>query len=124
MNTCERSEALRDYAFDELGGAERAAMEHHIPACATCEAELQSLRLTTATLRSIPDREIPQRIAFVSDQVFEPSPLVRFFRSFWTSPSRLAFASACLIAGALLVLVLHRPAEIRTVVPTPRMLDG
>ncbi|HXJ42381.1 MAG TPA: hypothetical protein VNH18_24080 [Bryobacteraceae bacterium] len=118
MNTCERSEALRDYAFDELNGADRAALERHLPTCATCEAELHSLRLTTATLRSIPDREIPQRIAFVSDKVFEPSPVARFFQGFWTSPSRLGFASACLIAGALLVSGLHRPTEIRTVVQT------
>src|SRR4051812_37548586 len=111
MTTCERSEALRDYAFDELTGADRAAMERHIPECAACEAELASLRLTTAALRSVPDREIPQRIAFVSDKVFGPSPLARFFQSFWTSPSRLGFASACLIAGALLVSALHRPTE-------------
>ncbi len=117
-SNCEQSEALRDYAFDELAGAQRAAMERHIQTCAACEAELQSLRLTSAALRSIPDREIPQRIAFVSDKLFEPSPVARFFQSFWTSPSRLGFASACLIAGALLVSTLRRPTEVRTVIQT------
>lgn len=123
MNLCERSEALRDYAFDELAGAERTAVERHIPTCQACESELQSLRMTTAALRSVPDREIPQRIAFVSDKVFEPSPIARFFQSFWTSPSRLGFASACLLAGALLVSALHRPTEVRTVVQTAGMQD-
>ena len=42
-------------------------------ACGDCALELDQLRLTTAALRTLPDREIPQRIAFVSDQVFEPS---------------------------------------------------
>lgn len=113
MSKCERSEALRDYAFDELPAGERPDMEQHLAACAECATELGQLRLTTAALRALPDREIPQRIAFVSDKVFEPSPLARWFGGFWNSAARLGFASACVLAGALVFSAARRPVEIR-----------
>jgi anti-sigma factor RsiW len=114
--SCSRAEALRDYAFDELTADERLAMEQHLAGCGTCAGELDQLRLTAAALRTLPDREIPQRIAFVSDRVFEPSA----FRRFWNSGARLGFASACVLAAGLVVSAWHyRPAaEIHTVVQT------
>ena len=119
MSTCDRAEALRDYAFNELPAAEIRGMEHHIETCAACAAELEQLRITTAALRSVPDREIPQRIAFVSDRVFAPSAPARFFGSFWNSAARLGFASACVLGTALIVSAYRRtppPPEVRTVV--------
>src|ERR1700761_9329402 len=94
LSPCTRAEALRDYAFDELPVEERLAMEQHLAGCAECALELDRLHLTTAALRTLPDREIPQRIAFVSDRVFEPSA----FRRFWNSGARLGFASACMLS--------------------------
>lgn len=123
MNICERSEALRDYAFDELPAPERATMERHLAACESCESEFRAIQLTTATLRSIPDREVPQRIAFVSDKIFEPSPVARFFRSFFTSGAQLGFASACLLTGAIVYSATQRPAEVRTVITTASNQD-
>jgi hypothetical protein len=120
MSTCTSAEALRDYAFDELAASERRSMEHHISGCAHCAAELNELRLTTAALKILPDQEIPQRIAFVSDKVFTRSPAARFFGGFWNSAARLGFASACVIAGALVVSAYHRPA---TVVQTNQTAD-
>jgi hypothetical protein len=109
------TESLRDYAFDELPAAERREMELHLAECDECSLELDSLRLTTAALRILPDREIPQRIAFVSDRVFKPSR----FSVFWNSAARLGFASACVLAVALVVSAAwKRPTEIRTVVQT------
>jgi anti-sigma factor RsiW len=108
--TCERLEELRDYAMGELGAAERETMERHVAGCGDCSAELSSLQLTTAALRSLPDREVPQRIAFVSDKVFAPSPVAAWFGSFWNSAARLGFASACLLAGAIVFSVVERPA--------------
>jgi hypothetical protein len=124
MSTCDRAEALRDYALDELPAGERPGMEQHIAVCGDCAAELDQLRVTTAVLRVLPDREIPQRIAFVSDKIFQPSPLARFFGGFWNSAARLGFASACVLGGALIIAAYHRPAqapaqrEVRTVVQT------
>lgn len=111
-------EALRDYAFDELPHSERAAIEQHVAACSECALELDRLRMTTTALRTLPDREIPQRIAFVSDRVFEPS----WFRRFWNSGAQLGFASACLLAVALVVSAWHfsagKTTEVRTIVQT------
>jgi anti-sigma factor RsiW len=109
-------EALRDYAFGELSADRQPELEQHLGICGECTLELDRLRLTTAALRTLPDREIPQRIAFVSDKVFEPSPVSRFFGGFWNSASRLGFASACVLGGALIVSAYHRPVEVRTVI--------
>ena len=121
MSTCTRAEELRDYAFDELAAPERRSMEQHISACADCAADLNELRFTTAALKILPDQEIPQRIAFVSDKVFAPSPAARFFGGIWNSAARLGFASACLIAVALVVSAYHRPAA--PVAPTLQAAD-
>lgn len=109
-------EALHDYAMGELAPAEYAALEQHVAVCGECAVELDRLRITTAALRILPDREIPQRIAFVSDKVFQPSPLGRFFGGFRNSAAWLGFASACVLSGAIVFSASHRPAEIRTVV--------
>lgn len=110
---CGRAEALRDYAFEELPASERQSMEQHIAACGRCSLELDQLRLTTAALRTLPDREIPQRIAFVSDRVFEPSPFWRF----WNSGARMGFASACVVAVAMLVSAWHVSSVYRPAAP-------
>ena len=83
MTTCNRIDEVRDYAFDEGfdkgNGSARAFFQQHLAACEHCAQELDRLQFTTAALRVLPDREIPQRIAFVSDKVFEPSPVARWF---------------------------------------------
>jgi anti-sigma factor RsiW len=117
------TEDLRDYAVGELEADRQPALEQHLAACGDCTLELDRLRLTTAALRTLPDREVPQRIAFVSDKVFEPSPVSRWFAGFWNSTARLGFASACVLAVALVVFAYHRPVDqgnsgITTVVQT------
>jgi anti-sigma factor RsiW len=113
---CGRAEALRDYAFEESGADERQEMERHLATCGECALELDRLRVTTAALRTLPDREIPQRIAFVSDRVFAPSRWRAGFGNFWNSAAQLGFASACVLAAALVITAWHRPVEVRTVI--------
>lgn len=96
MSVCERIEEVRDYAFGELPEGKRGAVEEHVAGCARCSAELDGLQLTTAALRILPDQEIPQRIAFVSDKVFAPSGFSKWFGAGW-----LNFASACVVAAGL-----------------------
>ena len=109
-NVCDRTDLVRDYAFEELAPAERRTMEQHLTQCSDCASELDQFRLTTAALRVLPDREPPRRIAFVSDKVFE--------NRFWHSAARLGFASACVLAVGLSFAAWHRPAEVRTIVQT------
>jgi anti-sigma factor RsiW len=113
-SACSRADLVRDYAFDELAPNERKSMEQHLGQCVSCAAELDSIRLTTAALRVLPDVEVPRRIAFVSDKVFEKSWLA----GLWNSAARLGFASACVLAAGLSFAAYHRQPEIRTVVQT------
>src|ERR1700743_2974794 len=113
FSPCGQTELLRDYAFGELQAGDCTAIERHLAECADCAQEFDQLRLTTAALRMLPDREIPQRIAFVSDKVFQPSPLARFFGA------RLGFASACVLAAALVVFAYHRPAPQQVAATAP-----
>jgi hypothetical protein len=64
---------------------------------------------------SLREEEIPRRIAFVSDPVFEPSAWRRWWSGFWNTPARLGFGSAALVSAALVVFALARPAPVQPV---------
>ena len=96
----------KSYALGEMDRAARREAEAHADACPACREELAALRLTLDALSTLREEEIPRRIAFVSDQIFEPRWYQRAFRSIW-SPN---FAAACVIAGAILVHAFVRPA--------------
>jgi anti-sigma factor RsiW len=102
---------LKAYFLGELDRRERSLVESHASACATCGEELERLRLTQTALAALPQEEIPQRIAFVSDKVFEP----RWWQSIWRSGPAMGFASAMVLAAAILVHAASRPAT--TVTP-------
>ncbi len=91
---------LRDYFLKELPDPQARQVEAHVRACVTCREELDRLGLAEAALLSLRDEEIPQRIAFVSDEVFEPSAPRRWWAAFWNSAPRLGFASAALLCIA------------------------
>jgi hypothetical protein len=82
-----------------------------------CREELDRLRATEATLMTLGDEEIPQRIGFVSDPVFEPSALARWWAAFWGSAARLGFASAAMLSVALVIFALRPVPQAR--VPAP-----
>ena len=100
---------LKDYFLQELPSPERVQVEAHVNHCPACREELERLQLTGAALFSLRDEEIPQRIAFVSDQIFEPSPLRRWFSGFWGSTARLGFASALMLSASIFYFA-TRPA--------------
>jgi anti-sigma factor RsiW len=90
---------LKAYFLGEVARAEKNSVEDHVRACQNCREELQRLKLTDAALRSLTEEEPPQRIAFVSDKVFEP----RWYQTIWRSGPAMGFASAALLATAILV---------------------
>src|SRR5439155_22953110 len=110
---------LKDYFLKELPDSQQREVEAHVKSCQVCREELDRLRLTEAALFSLRDEEIPQRIAFVSDKIFEPSPWRRWWTAFWGSGARLAFASAAMLSVALVVFAL-KPAP----APAPRAITA
>jgi len=102
---------LRDYFLKELADPQqRRQVEAHVATCRSCSEDLDRLSTMETALFSLRDEEIPQRIAFVSDKVFEPSPLRRWMAGFWNSSARLGFASAAMLSTALIVFAATRPA--------------
>ena len=83
------------YALGELSPEERREAESHASSCSLCRDELAGFRLTLDALSTLREEEIPRRIAFVSDKVFEPR--------WWQNILRPSFAAACVIAAAILV---------------------
>jgi anti-sigma factor RsiW len=109
---------LKDYFLQELPSPDRVQVEAHVNHCPACREELERLQLTGAALFSLRDEEIPQRIAFVSDQIFEPSPLRRWFSGFWGSTARLGFASALMLSASIFYFAATRTAPAPGVVAT------
>ena len=95
----------KGYVLGEISHPERKAAEAHAAACSPCREELERLRLSQGLLQSLAEEEIPQRIAFVSDKVLAPSWWARL----WQSGPRLGFASAAMLAAAILVHAWVRP---------------
>jgi hypothetical protein len=114
---------LRDYFLKELSDSEQRQVEAHVRNCPPCLEELDRLRLTEAALFALREEEIPQRIGFVSDKVFEPSPWRRWWGAFWGSTARLAFASAAMLSIAILVSALRPVGQIAVLRPgAPQMV--
>jgi anti-sigma factor RsiW len=96
---------LKAYFLGEASAGERASAEQHVAQCGACRAEYDRLRVTQAALLTVREEEIPRRIAFVSDKVFEP----RWYHRLWQSGPRLTFAAAGLLSCAILVHAFYQP---------------
>jgi hypothetical protein len=94
----------KSYALGELDARARQEAENHVAACADCQDELAGLRVTLDAMATLREEELPRRIAFVSDKVFEP----RWYEKLFLRPS---FAAAAVIAAAILVHAFVRPVS-------------
>ncbi len=88
---------LKAYALGEGSKAEREAVEAHLAESAAAREELQHLEITLAALQSLPDEEIPRRIAFVSDPIFAPS----WWQRFWQPGPQAMLGAAAMLAVAI-----------------------
>ena len=95
----------KSYALGELDARARQEAESHVAACADCQDELAGLRVTLDAMATLRDEELPRRIAFVSDKVFEP----RWYEKLTQAFLRPSFAAAAVIAAAILVHAFVRP---------------
>jgi len=105
---------VKAYFLGEMEARDKMQVEGHLGACAECREELERLGLMRTALQTLPEEEVPRRIAFVSDRVFEP----RWWQTIWRSGPAMGFASAGLLAGAILVHGFTRPPAIVTAAPT------
>ena len=105
---------VKAWMLGEVDRREKGMYEQHLAQCQECRVELDRLRLTRTALLTLPDEEPPRRIAFVSDRVFEP----RWWQRMWQSGPAMGFASAALLAGAILVHGFTRPIPVVTA-PSP-----
>jgi len=96
---------LKAYVLGEISPREKTAVEDHVRTCQSCREEQESLSVAHSALMSLQDEEVPQRIAFVSDKVFEP----RWWQRVWRSGPAMGFASAAVLAAAILVHAVTRP---------------
>ena len=101
---------LKDYFFGELDADQRESVERHVDACGGCRSELEALSLTRSAVLCMREEELPRRIAFVSDKVFKP----RWWQKFMTSGPQLGFASAAMLAVAIVFHAVHAPAVIQS----------
>jgi anti-sigma factor RsiW len=85
----------KGYAFGELAAQDRREAEAHAASCEGCREELAHVRLTVDTLSALREEEVPRRIAFVSDKVFEPR--------WWQVFLKPSFAAALVIAAAIVM---------------------
>jgi anti-sigma factor RsiW len=99
---------LKAYVLGELPESEKGLVAGHVRECASCSEEMERLSLTHLALTSLRDEEVPRRIAFVSDKVFEP----RWWQRVWRSGPAMGFASAALLSCAILVHGFIRPAPL------------
>jgi anti-sigma factor RsiW len=99
---------LKAYLLGELPEREKGLVAAHVRECASCGEEMERLNLTHLALVSLRDEEVPRRIAFVSDKVFEP----RWWQRMWHSGPVMGFASAAVLACAILAHGLVGPARI------------
>jgi anti-sigma factor RsiW len=92
--TCEKYD-WKAYALGELAANERREAETHASTCEGCRGELAQVRLTIDTLSALREEEVPRRIAFVSDKVFEPR--------WWDVFLKPTFAAALVLAAAIVM---------------------
>lgn len=113
--------ALKDYLLGEMPAAERRSLEQHVERCDACREEKERLQLAHSALMTLREEEPPRRIAFVSDQVFEPS----WWQRFWRSGPQLGFASAAMLAVAILVHGATQPVPVvqQVLAPTTAAVD-
>jgi len=83
------------YVLRELGQDAHRQAEAHLATCSNCHEEVATLRLTLDTLSTLREEEMPRRIAFVSDKVFEPR--------WWQRVFNPTFAAGVLVAVAILI---------------------
>jgi anti-sigma factor RsiW len=86
------------YALGDLPTQEQRAAAVHVTKCEDCREAVAGLRLTLAALSGLREEEPTRRIAFVSDRAVADKAAAP---SWWQPLLHPTFASACLVAAAI-----------------------
>lgn len=106
------NEEIQAYILGELPAGKRKEMEQWLQSNPEAALEAERLGVVMSALQRLPEEEPPRRIAFVSDKVFEP----KWYERLWASGPRAAFASAAMLAMAI---VAHGVATAPKAAPAP-----
>jgi len=87
----------KGYALGELSASENTEYDRHVRTCGRCQVELARYQATISCLRGIPQVEPPRRIVFAP----EPAKREPWWRRMWQSGPQLGFASATVLALAI-----------------------
>jgi hypothetical protein len=100
------TEHLSAYLDDELGAAERAAVDAHLRTCASCASELTGLRRLVHYAATVPDRDtVPPRDLWPGIRArIERSNVVEFTAPDRGTPRRFSFSAMQLAAAAALLV--------------------
>ncbi len=85
---------VKAYAVGEMNESDKRAAAAHVAGCDACREELAGIQSSLTSLAMLRDEDPPRRIAFVSDKVFEPT---------WWQRLNPMFASACVLAAAIVI---------------------
>jgi anti-sigma factor RsiW len=107
MSSCENFD-LKAWVLGEVDRRDKSRYEEHLAHCEPCGVELGRLQAMRSALLTLPEEELPRRIAFVSDRVFEP----KWWQTIWHSGPAIGFASSAMLAGAILVHGFVGPAPV------------
>ncbi|HYP06709.1 MAG TPA: zf-HC2 domain-containing protein [Bryobacteraceae bacterium] len=110
---------LKDYLFGELTAAEREAVDRHLLTCSACHEEVAALDATRSAVLCMREEEPVRRIAFVSDKVFEP----RWWQRLFASGPQVGFASAAMLALAIVFHAVQSPATAVAPAPVAQIAD-
>jgi hypothetical protein len=128
MSACPQDEKLVDLVYDELAGAELAALERHVESCEACGAELARLSGTRQVFSGLADRDPPAAVrASILEQAAsashvraaqaEAAPKAAAAPGLWSRFVdrwlRPAMAHPALAAAATLVLILGVAGALR-----------
>jgi anti-sigma factor RsiW len=101
----EWTDQLSDYLDDELGGAEREAVEQHLRACADCRAVLNDLKRVVAQAQTIPPRPPQADLwAGIAERITEFPPASTVVPFAGRPGRRVAFTLPQLAAAAVVLV--------------------
>src|SRR5262245_34362311 len=90
------NDKLADFFYEELPATEMVEARRHVAECADCRAQVQLFERTHLAVKSLPDAELPRRVAFA-----EPERRVAWGVLDWRCLAPMAAAAAALVLAIM-----------------------